>query len=180
MVYVFIADGFEEIETVTVVDLIRRAGKAAELVSVTKKMEVVGSRGICLTADRLVEDIDISTCEMAVLPGGLPGVVNLEVSKDLKKIILWLHVQSKWIAAICAAPTILEHWGVLGDRATVSESFVQELRPERLTRERVVVCDNVITSRAPGTAIEFTLEIISQLYGKELSEKLGKDILVKQ
>ena len=179
MVYVFVANGFGEIETVSVVDLIRRAGGMAELVSVTGEKEVTGSRGIKLSADCLLEEMDDSVCEMAVLPGGLPGVLNLEASGTLKEKILRWHSQNKWIAAICAAPAILEHWGILGERATVSESFVQELRPERLTRDRVVVCDHVITSRAPGTAIEFTLTIISTLYGDALGKKIGNDILVK-
>lgn len=178
MVYVFLAEGFEVIEALTVVDLIRRAGGSARMVSVTGRLRVTGSRGVPVCADALLEDTDFSDIEMAVLPGGVPGVPNLERSEELLALLKRLDQRKTWIAAICAAPVILEHLGLLeGVTATVSPRFQREIPEERFSAERVHVSGHIITSRSPGTAMEFALEIIARLYGPDRAARLTDDIL---
>ena len=112
-VCVFLADGFEEIEGLTVVDILRRAGIDTETVSVMGRKQINGSHGIIVEADKLFEEADIADADMIVLPGGMPGTLNLKAHEGLKTQILSFDSQGKYIAAICAAPTVLSELGLL-------------------------------------------------------------------
>jgi 4-methyl-5(b-hydroxyethyl)-thiazole monophosphate biosynthesis len=182
MVYVHLADGFEEIEALTVVDLLRRAGIETLTVSITGRLPVTGSHDIKVVADLLFEDAVYNTCDMIVLPGGMPGTKNLGEHAGLREKIYSFNNQGKWLAAICAAPSVLGQAGVLkGKKATCYPGFEKELTGADVITDTVtypVVSDQkVITSRGASTAIAFALKIIEELKGKEKSEEIAKGIL---
>ena len=179
MVYVHFADGFEEVEALTIVDLLRRADIETEMVSIMGKLPVNGAHGIEIIADILFEDAVYSGCEMIVLPGGMPGASNLDAHEGLREKIYSFNNQGKWLAAICAAPLVFGHAGVLkGKKATCYPSFEKELEGAETVTDPVVVDDNVVTSRGPGTAMLFALKLIEILKGKEVSDKIAKDLLL--
>jgi len=179
MIYLFLADGFEEIEALSVVDLVRRTSNDICTVSVTKNDLVTGAFGVSVKADRLFEDVDFSDSEMLILPGGIPGVYHLEKHAGLKQLLEQQHTAKQWIAAICAAPMILDKMGILdGQEATISPNFTSDLQSARFSEQRVVVSGHIITSRGPGTALEFSLEIIRQLWGTDIAESLRKKLLL--
>ena len=154
-VYVFLAEGFEEMEAVTPIDLLRRAGVDAKLVSVTGNRAVTGAHGVTYLADLLFEEIE-EDADMLVLPGGLPGTTNLQAHEGLTKLLLKQHEAHKWVAAICAAPMVLGALGIVKDRhATIYPGIEDKLIGAAPLTDEVVVDGNVITSRAPGTAIPF-------------------------
>jgi len=178
MVYVHLADGFEEIEAITVVDLLRRAGIETETVSITGRLSVTGSHGIKLAADILFEDAVYSACDLIVLPGGMPGATNLAVHEGLREKVLSFYNQGKGLAAICAAPLVLGRAGVLqGKKATCYPGFEKELEGAALKTKSVVSDRGVITSRGPATAIPFALALIRKIKGKEAAEEIAKGIL---
>jgi 4-methyl-5(b-hydroxyethyl)-thiazole monophosphate biosynthesis len=178
MVYVHLADGFEEIEALTVVDLLRRAGIETWTVSMTERLPVKGSHEIKVIADVLFEDAVYSNCDMIVLPGGNPGFKNLDAHEGLLEKIYSFNNQGKWLAAICAAPSVLGHAGVLeGKKATCYPGLEKELTGADFVTDPVVSDQKVITSRGASTAIAFALKIIEELKGKEKSEEIAKGIL---
>ncbi len=162
--YVFLADGFEEIEGLTVVDLCRRVQLDCVTVSVTGNLEITGSHGIRLFADRLFEDDTLKDADMLVLPGGMPGSNTLLAHEGLKQLLLTYHAQKKYVAAICAAPMVLGTHGILqGKHATCFPGFEEKLLGATISSSPVAVDENVITSRGFGTAIDFGLAIVETL-----------------
>src|SRR5699024_7211137 len=127
-VYVFLADGFEEIEGLTVVDVLRRAGADTETVSVMGRKEIRGAHEIQILADSLFEDVDFSDARLLVLPGGMPGTLNLKAHTGLADLLRHFDREEKYIAAICAAPSILSGLGMLKERkACAYPSFEEKL-----------------------------------------------------
>ena len=178
MVFVHLADGFEEIEALTTVDLLRRAEIETETVSVTGHLIVAGSHGIKVVADILFEDAVYTDCEMIVLPGGMPGAANLDAHEGLREKIYSFNKQGKWLAAICAAPIVFGHMGVLkGRKATCYPSFESNLEGAECVEDQVVSDQSVITSRGPATAMAFALKIVEELKGKEAADKLAASLL---
>ena len=178
MVYVHLAEGFEETEAITVVDLLRRAEIETEIVSVTGYLPVKGSHGIKVVADILFEDAVYSSCELIVLPGGMPGATNLDAHEGLREKLYSFNNQGKKLAAICAAPLVLGHAGVLkGKKATCYPGFEAELTGAELSTDAVVSDGGIITSRGPGTAMAFALAIIEELKGKEAADEIAKGLL---
>ena len=178
MVYVHLAEGFEEVEAMTVVDLLRRAGIETETVSVTGYLPVKGAHGVKVVADILFEDAVYSNCELIVLPGGMPGAANLASHEGLIEKIYSFNNQGKKLAAICAAPLVLGRAGLLkGKRATCYPGFEDELTGAELSTDAVVSDGGVITSRGPGTAMAFALAIIEDLKGKETADNIAKGLL---
>ena len=176
MVYLHLADGFEEIEAVTVADVLRRANIEVKMVSIMGKKEVIGAHGIIITADLFYAEADYQTCEMIVLPGGMPGTTNLGAHQGLLTQLKCFDESNKWIAAICAAPMILGQKGLLKDRkATIYQGMENYLTGATVLKDAVVTDGNLITSRGPGTATSFALEIVKQLKDKETADtvKLG-------
>lgn len=166
MVYVHLAEGFEEIEVTTIVDILRRGEIETRTVSIGEK-RVVGAHGVPITADLVYEDADYSTCDMIVLPGGIPGTTNLQEHKGLRESILAFSGVNRWIAAICAAPMILGQLGILeGKKATIYPGMEEYLLRATPLSDPVVVDGKVITSKSPGTAMVFALELVNAIKGK--------------
>lgn len=177
-VCIFFAEGYEEIEALTVVDLLRRAGIDTDTVSVTGEKTVTGSHRIPVIVDKLFEDVDFAKVDMIVLPGGMPGTKNLEEFAPLMEQIDAFHAKGKYVAAICAAPSILGHRGILkGKRVCSFPDFESHLEGAEITRNSVEIAGNIITSRGMGCAIDFGLMIIAAFMGREASEALAKKII---
>ncbi len=167
MIYVFLAPGFEEIEAISTIDILRRCGLFVVTVSITEEKEVCGSHGIPVLADALLSGIDPEKGEAFVLPGGMPGSDNLQNSAALKAMMQKADRDGKIVAAICAAPKVLGAFGLLeGHRATCYPGFEDELLGATFVTDRAVRDENVITSRGAGTAADF---------GFLIAEALGKD-----
>ena len=175
---VFFAEGFEEIEALTVVDICRRAGISVEMVSVKEEKEVTGSHGICVNADKVFEEVEFESLEMLVLPGGMPGRLNLVKHQGLMARLDDFYAAGKYVAAICAAPTVMGHRGMLkGRKACCYPGMEEELAGAEVVFEPVAISDHVITSRGMGCAIPFGLAITSILCGEEKAQKLAKGIV---
>ena len=177
-VCVFLADGFEEIEGLTVVDLLRRAGIEVTTVSITDSKTIHGAHGIDVLADKLFEEADFEKQDMLVLPGGMPGTLNLGAHEGVKEELEKAFLSGKFLAAICAAPSVLGKYGFLkGKRATSYPGFEEQLVGAECVLEPVVVDGKVITSRGMGTAIPFSLALIGQLLDADTAVKIGKAII---
>jgi 4-methyl-5(b-hydroxyethyl)-thiazole monophosphate biosynthesis len=176
-VYAMLADGFEEVEALAVIDILRRAKVDVDTVSVSGKNLVAGAHSIGIMADILFEEADFDSCDLIFLPGGMPGTKNLDVHPGLRDRILTFAKQGKKLAAICAAPSVLGHLGVLrGKKAICYPGFEEELTGAIITDERVVVDESVITSKGMGTAIELGLELVKILVGESEAETIKEGI----
>lgn len=179
-VYVFLAEGFEEMEAVTPVDLLRRVGVDAKFVSVTGEKAVTGAHGITYQADLLFEEIE-NDADMLVLPGGMPGTLNLQAHRGLAELLLAQYEAQKWVCAICAAPMVLGGLGItMGRHATIYPGMEEYLVGAEPSKEEVVVDGNVVTSRAPGTAIPFTLKLAELLTDEKTAAELTNDIVFRK
>ena len=179
-IFVFLAEGFEEIEAITTIDLLRRAGAEVTTVAVNASATVKGTHGIPVVADKLIGDILTTSADAYVLPGGLPGVTNLAADKSLKTLLKSAYQEDKWLAAICAAPSILGGLGILsGKAATCYPSFEPTLEGATPLDEAVVVSGRVITGRSAGVTIDFALAIIKELIGQEAADSVAQTIIVK-
>ena len=177
-VCVFFANGFEEIEALTVVDILRRANVDVDMVSITGEKKVTGSHNITVEMDKLIEEVDFEQTDMIVLPGGMPGTVNLEACEPLMEQVDAFYKAEKYIAAICAAPSIFGHRGMLqGKKACSNPGFESHLEGADVKKEPAVVAGHIITSRGMGTAISFGLAILEQLEGKDAVAQM-KDKIV--
>lgn len=179
-VAVFLADGCEEIEALTVVDLLYRAGIPHTTVSITDTTTVVSSHQVTITADTVIGDLSFDDYDMLVLPGGIPGTPNLGACAPLTEAVVRFAREGKQVAAICAAPSILAKLGLLkGKEGTCNPSFesVLEENGARLTHEPVTVTGNLIMSQGMGTAILFGLAIVEHYLGREAADDLGRKIL---
>lgn len=167
-VYVFLANGFEEVEAITPVDYLRRCEEIEVLlVGVGGKM-LESSHNVTVMADISVFDVDVESADMLILPGGMPGTINLEASTQLADFIKRGMERGIYIGAICAAPSILGHMGYLkGKKATCAEGFQDELIGAEYTGEPVEVDGNIITSRGAGAANRFAFALIEALLSKE-------------
>jgi 4-methyl-5(b-hydroxyethyl)-thiazole monophosphate biosynthesis len=178
-VLVPIADGTEEIEAVCIIDVLRRAG-AEVTVAAVAGLQVTASRGVVLVADCPISECTDVTYDLVALPGGMPGAEHLRDSKDLEEILKRQAREGRWYAAICAAPAVvLQHHGLLaGRRATCHPNFVRRLENTDAVESRVVTDGRCITSRAPGTAIEFALKLVEVLYGEEKVSEVARPMVV--
>ena len=179
-VYVLLADGFEEIEGLTVVDLLRRAGIEVVLASIKDTTDIKGARGINVVADELLSDIKDSA-DMVVLPGGMPGTNYLKESQAVRDMVQSYYDNGKYIAAICAAPTVFGRAGLLeGKKATCYPGMEGDLKGAIVSTEEVCHDGNIITSRGLGTAIAFALEIVKTFQGEEAARKLAHGTVYKR
>lgn len=178
---IFLAEGFEEVEAMTPVDLLRRAGVQVEMLSVDGLDTVTGSHGIEITVNNSLNNADISDADLLILPGGMPGTKNLDASREVAEALISADKQGKLIAAICAAPSVLGHLGLLeGKSATCYPGFESELNGAEYLEESVVVDGNIITSRGVGTAIDFGLKLTALLVDDNTSKDLGKGIVYEK
>jgi 4-methyl-5(b-hydroxyethyl)-thiazole monophosphate biosynthesis len=169
-----IADGFEEIEVTTTVDILRRADIDAVTAGIPGKM-LKGARGMTILADTKLEDVNADEFDAIALPGG-PGHTKLAKSGKVIETLHSFNEKKKLIAAICASPSILAKEGILGDRrATIYPGMEKQLQRPR--DERVVVDENIITSQGPGTTVEFALKIVETLAGRDKANDVRREIV---
>lgn len=177
-VYVFFGEGFEEIEGLTVVDILRRQKIDTGMVSVTGRKMVTGSHQIAVQTDRLIEEVDFGAVDAIVLPGGLAGTRNLEACETLMKQVDAFAASGKLVCAICAAPSILGHRGILkGKKAIAYPGFEEELAGATIVCEPAVRDGNIITGRGMGCSIPFALAIVEYLTNKEASDAMAEKIV---
>jgi len=174
-----ISEGFEEIETITLIDVCRRA-KIEVITAATKSIETIGSHNITIKADTLIDEIKSDNFDMVILPGGLPNAYNLAEDKKVQALLQEMKQKEKLIGAICAAPYALHKAGVLNKNYTCYPSFEQKIRVEGYSQESDVIIDEkVITSRGPGTAMTFALEVVKLLCGEEKYKTIKSGLLAK-
>lgn len=175
---VFLAEGFEEIEGLTVVDILRRAGIDVVTISVMGQKEVCGSHKITVLADALFEEVNFEEYEGIVLPGGMPGTTNLGGHSGVNRIIKSFAEQGKLVAAICAAPGVLGQAGILeGKKAACYPGFEDKLAGAEVTFAEVAEDGNVITSRGMGTAIPFGLRLTAYFTTEQKAKELAEAII---
>lgn len=179
-VYIFLANGFEEVEALTVVDLLRRAGIEAPTVSIQDGKMVEGTHGIKVEADFLLSEVRGTMADAIVLPGGIPGTPNLKANETLMEMVLGLHAAGSYICAICAAPTILAGLGLVdGKKATSYPSCEPDMCGADYQKESVVVDGQIVTSRGVGTAIDFGLKIIELLASEKEAKEIAESIVYR-
>ena len=178
MIYVFLAEGFEEVEALTPVDCLRRVGKTVKTVGVGGKV-ITGAHGIAVTADLTDEDIMLDEqLEMIVLPGGMPGTLNLGKSETVQQAIRYCIKENRWLAAICAAPTILGRMDLLrGKKATCYPGMEGDLKGASTTHRAVVADGKIITGRGPGAAMEFSLKLTEVLLTRDVRKTLAEKMV---
>lgn len=177
-VAIFLAAGFEEIEALTVVDLLRRVKVETDMVSVSDEKKAVGAHNIVVDTDKIISEINFDEYDMLVLPGGMPGTLNLEATDLLMEQVDAFYEQGKYVAAICAAPSILGHRKMLqGRTACCYPGFEKDLEGANMSYDPVCVDGRVITSRGMGCAIPFGLKLVELLVSAEVSKDLSDKII---
>ncbi len=177
--FLFLADGFEEIEALTVVDVMRRAGIEIFTVSITESPVVTGAHGIPVTADRILTETDFTETDWLIAPGGLPGSTNLAACVQLQQLLRSHNSADGHIAAICAAPAmVLAPLGILSGReATGYPGTTENVKDVVWTGTRVAVSGNVVTGNGPSSALPFALAIVSETLGQEVAAKVAAGML---
>ena len=179
-IFVFLAEGFEEIEALTPVDVLRRAGLAVQTVSVMEEQVVAGAHGVPVLADKMFAEINPEDAEMILLPGGLPGATNLDAHEELGQMILDFTKEDKPLAAICAAPLVLGNRGLLqGKKATCYPGFETYLQGAEYTAALVEKDGNIITGKGPGAAMEFAFAIVEKYCGADMVKELKKGMMIQ-
>ncbi len=175
-VYVFLADGFEEVEALAPIDILRRGSVEVISVSIMGRLEVNAAHGVTVRADKTFEDIDtFDDADLVILPGGMPGAANLDMHDGVRRVLLRQSKAGKRIAAICAAPFVLGKLGILdGRRATCYPGFEQYLDHAEYTAELVTVDGNVTTGEGPAAAFPFGYELLRQLTDSQTSEQVAE------
>ncbi|PIQ97821.1 MAG: DJ-1 family protein [Nitrospinae bacterium CG11_big_fil_rev_8_21_14_0_20_56_8] len=178
-VLVALAPGFEEIETITVVDILRRSGARVFLAG-TQEGPLEGSRGVHVVPDGSIDSVNPQDFDMVVLPGGQPGTNNLRQNSRVRAILNALHSEGKPVAAICAAPLVLHDAGILDRKKSTSHPSVRnQLNGCQYLEDRVVVDGNVITSQSPGTAMEFAMKLVEILFGPDRVKTVNEGVLAR-
>ena len=179
-VLVFLAEGFETIEALSVVDVCNRAKVTCHACSLTEKRTVNSAHGTMVLCDKLISDNDLETYDAIVLPGGMPGSTNLRDNEKVQSLIKKYNKENKIVAAICAAQIALAKAGVIeGKTVTSYPGFKEELGNVNYVEEDTVVVDgNIITSRGPATALVFGLEILKELGYEKEAEEIREGMLI--
>ncbi|MGL4993773.1 MAG: DJ-1 family glyoxalase III [Bacteroidales bacterium] len=177
--FVFLAEGFEETEAISVYDILKRANIDVELISITSELTVKGAHGLVVQADRLIADVENLLVQAIVLPGGMPGTKNLEDSHILKEIITRHYEADRVVGAICAAPMILGQMGLLNNRKAICyPGFEKYLLGAVLVNNVTSVVDgNIVTSRSLSSAVDFALTLVERLNGKDSRNTIEKAIV---
>jgi len=176
--YIFLAAGFEEIEALTVLDVMRRAGMDVKTVSITDSHTVVGAHGIAVNADLLYEKTDFITPEWLIIPGGMPGAQHLSEFAPLNSLLINQALSGK-IAAICAAPAVvLAPLGILdGKEATCYPGFEDKMAGAVRRDSPVIALDRIITANGPSSALRFALAIVANSMGESVAQEVGSGML---
>ncbi len=179
-IYVFLAEGFEEIEALAPIDVLRRAELNVLTVSVMEEQVVTGAHGVPVVADRMFADIHLEDAEMLLLPGGLPGATNLDAHQGLSDMIVAFATERKPLAAICAAPLVFGNRGLLqGKKATCYPGFETYLTGAEYTAALVETDGNFITAKGPGAAMDFAFAIVEKYCGLEKVNELKQGMMIK-
>jgi len=178
--FVFLATGFEEMEAIGTIDILRRGGVELTTVSITGEQTVLGVHNIPVKADKLFDETDYTTADILILPGGGPGSQMLNGHAGLKDLIVQHYKQDKLIAAICAAPLVFGGLGLLeGKKAICYPGVEPQLTGAIITDEPAVKDGNIITGKGPGLVFNFGLLILETLQGKETADSVASDLLLK-
>lgn len=182
MMYVFLADGFEEIEALATVDLLRRAGLETVIVSINSTNEVTGAHGVKVVADALLAETKVETADWMILPGGLPGATNLVDNLTLTGMLKNHHAESGKMAAICASPAfVLGELGLLeGVKATCYPGCEGKAPQVNFTGAPVEATDQIITGRGPGYTMQFALAIIKAAAGEDAANQVADGLLLTE
>lgn len=174
-----IADGSEEIEAVTMIDVLRRAGAAVTVASVGAR-QITASRGVKLVADKRIAQCTGDTYDLIALPGGMPGAANLRASRELTQLLVQQQAGNRWVAAICAAPAVvLAPLGLLKmKQATCHPNFTGQMGTATVSGDRVVVDGRCVTSQGPGSALEFALKLVAILFGDDKAAEVGAPMIL--
>ncbi|OQY09925.1 MAG: DJ-1 family protein [Fusobacteriia bacterium 4572_132] len=179
-VCVQLAEGFEELEAISIIDVLRRAEINVVTVSMDNEIIVKGSHKIEVKADKLFKDIDYDYVDMIILPGGMPGAKNLEEHKGLNEKIKRFAKKGKYLAAICAAPMVYGKMGLLINHNAISyPGFENFLEGAKIVDENVVQSGKIITSKGPGTALNFALKLVEIIKGKNVVKEIKESMLIK-
>lgn len=174
-----LAPGFEEVEALTVVDMLRRAG-ADVTIAGTVEGVITGRNKINVAPDTLLDTVMDVDFDMVVLPGGAVGTENLKKDERVKRLILRMNAQGRLVTAICAAPTVLSAAGLtVGKTITSHPSVRAELKAGKVSDERVVADGNIITSQGPGTSMEFAFKLVETLFGADKVAEVNKGVLAR-
>lgn len=178
-VALFLANGFEEMEALATVDILRRARIPVVMVSIHGEKVVTGARDVRVIADTLFSETDFSDVEVLVLPGGMPGAKHLNEHEELKKLLIAFNARGAHIAAICAAPLVLGGLGILKHRnVTCYPGFEEQLTGANVTGKKVVVDDHITTGRGPGLVFDFALTLVEQIAGIETRKEVESGLLL--
>ena len=176
---VFLADGFEEMEALGTVDILRRGGIEVTTVSITNIQTVTGAHNVPIIADTTLEKAVLVGADAIILPGGMPGASNLNKSESVKESLLQQQREGKIIAAICAAPMVLGGLGLLkGRKATCYPGFEEQLIGANVTGEAVEISENIITGKGPGLVINFALALVAAIKNEAVAEEVAAGLLL--
>lgn len=178
--FVHFAEGFEEIEALTIVDVLRRADIPNQMVSITGHRQVTGAHGIKIVTDVVFEDVNYDQASVIILPGGMPGSGNLMKHEGLATVLQTQAHKNEPIAAICAAPMVLGALGILeGKDAVCYPGFEKHLKGATIKQTSTAMSGAILTGRGPGAALHFSLDLVKLLKDSELASKLANDMLVE-
>lgn len=178
-IYLFLAEGFEEMEAVVPMDVFRRAGIDLVTVSITDDLKVCGAHGVCVLADKTFAELSFDGDFMIFLPGGMPGTTNLDNHAGLKLLISAHHAKGNKVAAICAAPSILGKMGLLkGREAICYPGFEQLLEGAVVSADKVVSSGNIFTAKGPGVALPFALKLVEELKGAKIAGDVASALMM--
>lgn len=178
---VLFAEGFETVEALMVVDILRRAKVEVIMASINEDEVVSSSHGVAVTMDVTMDELDLADYDAIVLPGGIPGTIHLGESEAVKKAVLQMNEEGKIVSAICAAPGVLGKHGLLkGKNACSYPDYEKNLVGATVLREPVVVDGNIVTSRGMGITMEFAFALLELLEGKEKVEQIKKAIIYQE
>ena len=178
-IFLFLAEGFEEIEAIAPIDVFRRANLEVNTVSVMPDLIVYGAHNVGIEADLLFDEAEFSGEFLIFLPGGMPGTTNLDNHSGLKALIAQQAAKRGKIAAICAAPSILGKMGLLEGKEAISyPGFEPLLTGARISQSSIAKADNILTAKGPGVAIPFALKIVEELKGKEVAKQIAEGMIL--
>ncbi|MCD8089671.1 MAG: DJ-1/PfpI family protein [Clostridiales bacterium] len=178
-IYVFLGDGFETIEALTAVDVLRRGGADVKTVSIMEGIKVLSSHNVEVKADIMLDETDLGGSDMMILPGGLGGTNNIKANKKLVEALKAQAAAGKYVCAICAAPSALGVNGILkGKKATVYPGFENEMTGCTVTGENVVKDGNIITGKGPGMALEFAFSLLEAVKGEDAVKEVKAGMLL--
>lgn len=179
-IYLFLAEGFEEIEAIAPIDIFRRAGLIVTTVSISDEKAVTGAHGITVLSDSIFEQTNFVEDSLLFLPGGLPGTTNLDNNSGLKTLIQIQSDKGNKMAAICAAPSVFGKMGLLADKEAICyPGFENQLVDATLSTSDIIRSGNIFTAKAAGSAMDFALMIVSDLKGKEVAEAIRTGMFIK-